>query len=470
MLARPLAGWLIAAILSGCVDPAPPPIPDVQTGEFGPAVEVQISEALERARLSPDEAAPTGELGKVLLAYDQFDTAAQCFERARRLEATEPRWLYYLAYAQERGGQAVEALDSYRAFLQNSPRSRAAQLRLANLLLESGNAVEAARLFEQLRAEGATEPDVEFGLGKSHRALGDPEKAVASFQKVLAVESAYGAVHYALALAYRDLAEAAESERHLVLYRQHQGKRPAIQDPWLQEVETLRIGASSLSVKARELVAAGQLRLAAETFEEAIAADSSYLPAHVALIYVYWQLGENQKGEERFRSAVALDENSATAHLNYGLLLGASQRREEAERHFRRAVEIEPANADAQTFLGFALEELGRFAQAERQYEEALRREPNQPRANFLLGRRRLVRGDASLASRYFERALAGPAPGSTWFLHQIGLAYLTAGDRPTARDYFERARTAAIRFNQANLLTQIERDASRAQSEKTSQ
>ncbi len=65
---------------------------------------------LRRRALNDAEA--SGQLGMVLDAYEQYDSAEACYRRAHLLDVRSFRWLYLLGWVQEAQGRHEEAAAS----------------------------------------------------------------------------------------------------------------------------------------------------------------------------------------------------------------------------------------------------------------------------------------------------------------------------------------------------------------------
>ncbi len=123
------------------------------------------------------------------------------------------------------------------------------------------------------------------------------------------------------------------------------------------------------------LAANGEPERALGHYRQAIAAD----PDTGDLRYNYGNalLGANLYVEaaEQFRLAVAAWPEDAEAYNNLGMALGSLGRMAEAAEAFRAAVRIDPAGPLAHRNLGIALEDLGDADAAQRHYAEAQRLE-----------------------------------------------------------------------------------------------
>ena len=90
----------------------PPDLPHLTFDNFLPVVREQVQKAYAAAQASPDDAEASGQLGMVLDAYEQYDSAEVCYRRAHLLDLRSFRWLYYLGWVQEAQGRHEKAAAS----------------------------------------------------------------------------------------------------------------------------------------------------------------------------------------------------------------------------------------------------------------------------------------------------------------------------------------------------------------------
>jgi TolB-like protein/DNA-binding winged helix-turn-helix (wHTH) protein/Flp pilus assembly protein TadD len=108
-------------------------------------------------------------------------------------------------------------------------------------------------------------------------------------------------------------------------------------------------------------------------FDEAIAKDPAYAPAHAGLAYAYWSAAAMDmpprevmpKAKREAEAALQLDETLADAHVSLAYtLLYYEWDWPEAEKHLRRAVELNPSAADAHLVYAGYFQALGRIQDA----------------------------------------------------------------------------------------------------------
>src|SRR5262249_16213119 len=217
------AGWttygtfLVAAvfILYFCLGPATPrllaqalpALPPLTVENFGPAIREQTQKAYNEARARSRDAEANGRLGMVLQTYEQYELAATLYERARSLAPADFRWLYYWAIVQSSLGKHAEATAALKEAVSRRPDYLPAQIRLADSLLASGERDESQRLYKAALKKSPGSVFAHYGLGRIKTAERDLDAAVESLRMACELSPHFGAAHYALAMAYRDLGQ-----------------------------------------------------------------------------------------------------------------------------------------------------------------------------------------------------------------------------------------------------------------------
>src|SRR5215813_5565440 len=466
------AGWttygtfLVAAvfIFYFCLAPATPgllaqtipPLPPLTVENFGPAIREQAQKAYNEARARPRDAEANGRLGMVLQTYEQYELAATLYERARYLAPAEFRWLYYWAIVQASLGKQAEATAALKEAVGRRPDYLPAQVTLADLLLAAGQMGESQRLYEAVLQKTPGSVFAHYGLGRIKAAGRDLAAAVEHFRRACELSPHYGAAHYALASAYRDLGQTAQASEHFALHQKDSLTRPLLDDPLLNAVAELNIGSAEILKKATSFDAEGQLEQAAVEYERALKINPKLANANVNLIIIYAKL---EKAEKRYRLAVEINPNLAEAHYNFGVLLTKQARYEEAASAFQRSLEINPFYAESHHNYGVLLEREGRFAEATEHYRAAIANRPNFRMAHFNLGRMLIHQGETAEAVKHFLNTLTPEDEDTPRFMYALAAAYVRIGDREHAIQYARGARQRAIERKQTELLALIERD-----------
>ncbi|MDX2029857.1 MAG: tetratricopeptide repeat protein [Blastocatellia bacterium] len=436
-----------------------PALPVIVFENFGPGIREQVKRAYDEARRSPRDAAMLGRLGMTLHAYDEFENAAACYALARRSAPGEFQWAYLLGVAQAATGRTAEATTMLREALRLRPEDMPARLRLADLLFHAGELVESRQLYEAVIAKRPDLAAAHYGLGRVKAALRDPAAAAEHLRRACELSPEYGAAHYALAMAYRDLGQREQSTAELALYQQFRLVRPATPDPLLQSVAGLNVGAAERLRVGVALEAAGRLSEAIAEHEKALAINPLLEQAHLNLITLHARAGRFEKAEQQYRTLQTLNPNLAESHYNYGVMLLERKRFDEAGRAFRRCLEINPGYSEAALNLGRLLEMGARYDEALGQYEAAVESNPGRREAHFQLARMLLYKNRGPEAIEHLKRTLTPEDAETPRYLYALGAAYARSGDRPNAVRTLHAARDLAAAWKQTDLLARIEQD-----------
>jgi tetratricopeptide (TPR) repeat protein len=436
-----------------------PNLPRLDMDTFLPAVRQQVQQAVAAAESNPKDADASGRLGMILDAYEQYESAAICYQRAHLLDPNSFRWSFYLGWVQALQGQHERAASTLGDALRMTPDYLPAQLKRAGSLLAAGKWVESRDLYQAIGNAHPESAEAHYGLGRVYASLGDARAAVTAYLKSVDVFPPYGAAHYALALAYRQLDEEAASREQFGLYQQNRAAVPPLSDPLRSEVARLNMGSVAHIRRGADLEQAGRIADAIAEHEEALRVDPQAVQAHINLIALYGRLGEFEKAEEHYRAALALDRNQADIHYNYGVLLLRLNRDQDAETSFRQAVQINPYYAAAHNHLGSIYEQQGRLSEALQQFTEAIDNHPNDRLAHFHAGRILANQRKYDEAIQHLLKTLAPDDEQTPRYLYALGATYARAGKLSDAVKYLRAARERAAARGQADLLTSIDKD-----------
>lgn len=139
-------------------------------------------------------------LGKLLLAEEEFVAAASCFRKALELTPGMPLALQCLGDVNRGQGQHDEAIKNYRAALAQGQGGTNAFVGLGVSLQASGRKSEAVICFRELVFKN---PEVAIGhqlLGNALLELGDQSGALASYREVLRLQPDSPLAHLVAAL------------------------------------------------------------------------------------------------------------------------------------------------------------------------------------------------------------------------------------------------------------------------------
>ena len=157
------------------------------------------------------------------------------------------------------------------------------------------------------RAGRASQPRVrppKSGSDASRRPKGSTTRPSRTSTRAVTLFPELGAAHYALALSYRALGRVDEARSALALHEQYGARWPALVDPVLATVTTLREDAGAILQRGVKLADAGDIDGAIAAHEAALARDPQLAQAHANLISLYGRARNWSKAEEHYRAFV----------------------------------------------------------------------------------------------------------------------------------------------------------------------
>jgi len=391
----------------------------------------------------------------VLHAYEQYQAAGQCYARAHALDPKDFPALYCWGHALAAEGNYAAASERLRLALAIRPESVPAQLKLAEVLTDSGDASQSVDWYQRILAKSPDQARAHFGLG---RALGG-DSAVEEFRKSLEVFPRFGAAQFALASAYRRKHADTKAEEILRNYDRDKLLLPPLNDPEMAAVRSLNMSAGALMQRAADHAIEGHLEEAVSLYERAIAADRRLTRAYTDLISLYGRLGRNSQAEEAYRQAVALDPNETDAYYNFGVFCFERGRMAEAKTSFEHAVRLQPRHAEALNNLGAIFEQQGKWDQAAALYRRAIDANASYPLAHFHLGRIYANQEKYTLAIEELERSLHPKTESTPTYLYALAAIHARAGNRTRAIEVMRDARKQAEARGQTQLIASIDRD-----------
>ncbi len=440
-----------------------PPIPEAATAELSGTAAESAALALAELRAAPGDAERNGRLAMLLDAYGRTDAAVDLYDRARILEPGALRWRYYLGSARLAQGELEGAAAAFREALEVDPGFTPARRALGDTLYQANLFRESREAYEAVLSADPDDPHALLGLARMLSEVDDFAGAVEMLEQAVRLEPGYGAAHYELALAYRDLGRSGDSQREMALYEANRNGAPPA-DPLRAQVEALRVDATTRLARASEMERRGNLEGALREHLAAIEDAPEMAQAHINLISLYGRMDRMDKAREHAERALEIDPSRAELHYNLGVLEISEKRLREAEAAFRKAVELNPGYAAALTNLGQVLEARRRYDEASELYRRAVESRPDYALARFHMGRMLLGQRKPAEAVEQFRAAVEseGPQTPDAW----MGLfaAYAQLGRSDEARRAAGTARDFALRHDRQDLAKAIEAELTRLQ------
>ncbi|MGD9583728.1 MAG: type IV pilus biogenesis/stability protein PilW [Lysobacterales bacterium] len=168
--------------------------------------------------------------------------------------------------------------------------------------------------------------------------------------------------------------------------------------------------AAALNVQlGQSYLSRGQLDLAMQKLQKAVALDPKSSDAHTVIAVLYEQIGNRSKAEEHYRMAYRLAPESGDTNNNLGRYLCNAGKLDESDPYFARAL-LDPFYRRPETALtnrAACADKAGNLELAERSLRAAIERSPNFPEALLMLSQLSLRSGDFLKARAFLERYLA---------------------------------------------------------------
>ncbi|SCK20171.1 type IV pilus biogenesis/stability protein PilW [Vogesella sp. LIG4] len=176
--------------------------------------------------------------------------------------------------------------------------------------------------------------------------------------------------------------------------------------PGVASAATPRELAQTRALLAIEYMKFGNMRVAMQNADQAIATDPGFQPGYLARALILMQLGVDKDADQAFQQALRIDNRNPEVNNNYGYFLCARGRYDEALQRFDQAL-ADPFFDTPQSAMvnkALCLERMKRVEDANQLLLAALRRAPNDPTALRELTRMALDRNNVDMADFYFQR------------------------------------------------------------------
>jgi Flp pilus assembly protein TadD len=189
---------------------------------------------------------------------------------------------------------------------------------------------------------------------------------------------------------------------------------------------------------------ANMLEQARKAYQQAIATDPNYLPAHVALAKLYLDQGDQERCFATYQKVLKAHPKEASLWFGLGMCYSRLKRWDEAVTNLRKAHELDPENRPYADTLGYCLARAGRYEESLACFREMVgeaQAQYNLARMLHHINRDDLSRQHLALAlraepqlapARELLAQLNGVAPGGSGVVpasHQIGLDDQDDGD-----------------------------------------
>ena len=333
-----------------------------------------LEEARKNASLPDrDLSRELGLMGQLLMAAESVTAAKPFLTRAAQLDPTDASWPYYLGHLHRMLGDTVEAARYFDRAVTLRPDDIAALVWLANIHLAEGDHALATPLYERALAMRPGTFAAIFGLGRAASIRKDYTKAVEYFEAALKTQPNASAVHYPLALAYRELGRMSEAEVHL---RARGEYNPGPPDPLMEEVAGLLKSSVLFERQGDRALARRDFPAAVSSYRRGLELDSGRAALKQKLATALSLTGDTRHAVELYQELLRENPNFAEAHYSLGALFLGTGRPDLALPHFAAAVKADPGYLHARLQLAHSLRRVGKLDAALVEYQGALAVDP----------------------------------------------------------------------------------------------
>lgn len=344
-----------------------------------------ITQALSHNAGNP---AAHNNLGNVLQAQSKLDDAMRCYLEALALQPDYADALCNLAALFQTRGDPGKAASCYRRALSAAPGHAAARANLERLLQDEETGVQEL-LSDQRRSETA-DADAHISLGRRFKARGALDKAVAHYDKALALAPDSAAALYYLGNARMD---AGECDEAIACYHRALAINPDLADAHVNLGNALQ--------------RRGRLDEAFESYRRALSLQPEMPEAHFNLGNAHKDRGELDEARACYVRALALAPDFVAAYVNLGNVIVRQGRPQQAVAYFRTALALEPEMSETLYNLGMASHRAGLFAAAKASLTKYVRTAPDDKTALTTLADTHRNLNELDAARACYERVLA---------------------------------------------------------------
>jgi putative PEP-CTERM system TPR-repeat lipoprotein len=341
-------------------------------------------------------------MGALAMQQGNLQAALEQYEKAQRLKPNRLLVLLRLAQVQLKLGKEFEAVGYLEQAVQKYPTALTPRILLGQIQFRSGHPDRALALTAEMVEHYPANPGLLEVVGRAQMATNHKAEAVATFRKLVEILPNSPASHYYLAVAYRNLGDAAR-------YGSSLDKSLALDPKYfraLMEKARFKLAENKLA-ESRKLVdeikannpnradvleldgtlalAEGHLDTSVETLKRAYDMVGNTRVV-IQLAQAYWLSGRQDDALALMKGWLAKVPADTRVRLKYANLLLALNKVKEAHGHLEAVVEAAPNNVLARNNLAWTLHRLGRDSSALLHAEKALELAPGNPGVMDTLG------------------------------------------------------------------------------------
>jgi tetratricopeptide (TPR) repeat protein len=336
----------------------------------------------------------TGDAAGALQLLDQIDPG----------QIDDMQTIVMLAGIYAGAGKQDKALQLYDRAIELNPSSSDPHFSKGVLLVNLKRLPEAERAFQAGIEKSKDGPLGYYYLGRIAIETKEFDKAVANFERAMALSPTFEPAYNALASLYeskQDRAKAIgvyrkylleanprnkEVRQHLI--RLYLGEK-AYQEALAELQQALRDDPDDLDAHLRIGLVYGELKdhgKAISHLQKILAVRPAELRVRDYLGLMYEEMKDYDRAVAAYRENLRLQPTYADGHLHLGFLLYRLKRSSDAVAHLMEVVKLNPKQPDGHLLLGLTYLQMDRYADALDAFQAGIQQNPGNPDLHFNLG------------------------------------------------------------------------------------
>ncbi len=343
-------------------------------------------------------------LAGVYFSMGDVPNAVALADRVAGADVRDASLLVLVAGIYAGAGQLDKALSLYDRAIVLDPTKGDPYFSKGILLVSLKRYDEAERAFESGIQRAGQSPIGYYYLGRIGVETKQPDRAIANFERAIAVNPSFEPAYVALATVYESQQDrgkaAAVYRRYLVQVdprsreiRQHLIRLYLIDKSYREALAELEVmlaeDPNDLDAQLRAGLVLGELKdypKAIEKLNAILAARPGELRVRDYLGLIYEEKKDYDSALHAYEVNLKLDPTYVDAHMHMGFLLYRLKRYPEAISHLTEAVKLNPKQSDAHLLLGLTYLQTEQYVLASQAFEEGIRHHPANADLHFNLG------------------------------------------------------------------------------------
>src|ERR1051325_827105 len=343
-----------------------------------------------------------GVMGENYQSYSLLAAARVCYLNANILTPQDFRWVCLLGKLDQSEDRFDDAIRRYRIARTLRPEYLAVPVNLGNIYLQLNRLDEAKENYKSALAIDKSCAAALYGLGQVALSQRNYDEAIADLEAALQLAPGANRIHYALAMAYRNLGDVKQATVHLA----QQGTTGVrVNDPLFDGLQELIKGERIHLIRGKLALDSRSYKEAVDEFRQVIAANPNSLSAHINLGAALVQTGDSKTAAAHFEAALRIDPRNTNAHYNLAALLANDNRHEAAIGHLREILSIDPKDSGARFLLAGELRKAERLAEGLEGLRRRSKADPNNEEALLNLVKLLQQKGDYKQALDRLKKA-----------------------------------------------------------------